>query len=53
MGILYTHNREWILTQPYSGLVSYFLLRYLYIYYVVQKELRYFMPRLPQDLLCL
>jgi len=46
------YNSEWICLQSYSGLVFCFLLGYPYIYYVVQKGLHYFMPRLLLDLAC-
>jgi hypothetical protein len=51
--ILYICNRKWIPLQSYSGSVHYFLLSYPFIYYVAQKELPYFMHRLPQDVACL
>ena len=50
--ILYACHR-WIFLQNYSGLVSYFLLDYPFIYHVVQRELLYFTHRLLPDLLCL
>ena len=53
MSFLYVCSIEWIFIQNCSGLVHCFSSDYPFIYYVVQKELPYFMPRLPPDVLCL
>ncbi len=44
---------EWTCLQTYSGLVHCFFSDYQFIYYVAQKELRFFMHRLLADVECL